>query len=72
MEQQFSDAVKSLASRIVADRIARGMTWPQYAEFMDMSQSAIYKISRLQLKRKPHELTIAKVERKMAEPIPGR
>jgi ribosome-binding protein aMBF1 (putative translation factor) len=58
----------SLADRIRADRIARAMTWQRYAQWMGVKLSTIYKISRGDTNL-PHELTLDKIKKKLAEPV---
>jgi len=60
--------VGDLARRVCADRVARRMTWPDYAAFLGLSQSAIYKIARGKISR-PHDLTVANIEAKLQTPI---
>ncbi len=58
-------ANQDLAARLRADRVRRRMTWPAYAQFMGMQLSTIYKIASGATK-KPHELTVAELEAKLA------
>lgn len=59
----------TLADRLNADRLARRMTWPVYAAWLDLRQSTVYKIATGATKQ-PHALTVAQIERKLREPIP--
>ncbi len=60
--------VADLAARIKADRIRRRMSWPEYAEFMGVKQSTLYKIADGRTTR-PHDTTVADIEDKLKRPV---
>jgi hypothetical protein len=61
------DYLTNLRKRIGRDRLDRRMTWPEYAQWMGVKQSTLYKIWDGRTAR-PHELTVQQIEDKLKEP----
>jgi hypothetical protein len=59
--------VAALAKRINDDRVKRRMTWPVYADFMGVKMATLYKIAT-GVTTRPHAITMAIIEEKMAQP----
>lgn len=65
-------ATGNLAERLNTDRINRRttkgkrMTWPEYALFLGVKLSTVYKIAKGSTTR-PHETTVAQIEDRLAE-----
>lgn len=63
---------RQLAQIVTRDRIARRMPWPEYATFLGVPHSTVYKIAQGRTGR-PHELTKAQIlERISTQPPPAR
>jgi len=64
VDEQKTTPTQQLAKRLNDDRLARRMSWPVYAKFLDESQTTIYKIASGQVS-KAHELTIVALNGKL-------
>lgn len=62
LRQQF----ETLPARLKADRLKRKLSWDKYAKLLGVSTSTLGKITR-GVTQRPHETTLAWLERKLQE-----
>lgn len=66
-----SPEIQTLAAELQRDRVARGLTWPAYAVWLEEKQSTVYKIA-MGATFRPHELTISRIQKKLKDnPLPA-
>lgn len=60
----------ALADLLKQDRLDRQLTYPEYAAFLDVKLSTLHKIMN-QKTRKPHDLTLAQIQKKLTRAKPA-
>ncbi len=58
----------NLAAQVTQDRLDRRMSWPEYAAWIGIKQTTIYKIARGKTPT-PHATTVEQIRVKLREPV---